>query len=150
MNIQKAYLSYQLHYYCKIFFKFNKKLQNRLNIDINYYKEYSKIEIELKLDDNKYDKFINISDEETKYYHIYFDNSNEEIKRNYLKNNEKVEMIKIIIDYQVKSLKELFKNCNCINSIFFKKFYRNNITDMSYMFYKCSSLKQFKSFKFHN
>ena len=29
-----------------------------------------------------------------------------------------------------------------MNSIFFKKFYRNNITDMSYMFYECSSLKE--------
>ena len=69
--------------------KYNKKLQKRLNININDYKKYSElyssIEIELKLVDNKYDKFINISDEEKEYYHIYFDNSNEEIKRNYLK-----------------------------------------------------------------
>ena len=49
--------------------------------------------------------------------------------------------IKIIIDYQVKSFKDLFKRCECIESINFKKFYRNNITDMSYMFDGCSSLK---------
>ena len=126
--------------------KYNKKLQKKLNININNYKEYpqlySSIEIELKLVDNKYDKFINISDKEKEYYHIYFDNSNEEIKRNYLENNEKVKMIKIIIDYQVKSFKELFKNCKCIESINFKKFYRNNITDMSCMFYGYSPLKE--------
>ena len=49
---------------------------------------------------------------------------------------------KIIIDYQVKSFKGLFPRCECIESINFKKFYRNNITDMSGMFYKCSSLKE--------
>ena len=72
--------------------KYNKKLQKRLNININNYKEYSQlyssIEIELKLVDHGYDKFINISDKEKEYYHIYFDNSIEEIKRNYLEDNE--------------------------------------------------------------
>ena len=47
-------------------FKYNKQLQKRLNININNYKEYSQlyssIEIELKLVDNKYGKFINISE----------------------------------------------------------------------------------------
>ena len=54
--------------------KYNKKLQNRLNLGIKDYKEYSQfytlIEIELKFVDNKYDKFINISDKEKKYFHI--------------------------------------------------------------------------------
>ena len=83
--------------------KYNKKLQKRLNISIDNYKECSKIEIEVKIADNEYGKFINILyiNDEEKYYHIYFDNSNEEIKRNYLEENEKVKMVKIIIDYQV-------------------------------------------------
>ena len=59
-----------------------------------------------------------------------------------MEKNEKVKKIKIIIDYQVKSFKDLFYYSNCIESIFFKKFYRNNITNMSWMFYKCSSLKE--------
>ena len=90
--------------------KYNKKLQKRLNISIdNYKKYYSEIEIELKLGDYKYDgKFINIPDEEKEYYHIYFDNSIEEIKRNYLEKNDKVKMIKIIIDYQIKSFEKLY------------------------------------------
>ena len=58
------------------------------------------------------------------------------------KKGEKIKIIKIIIDYQVKSLENLFNDCKCIESINFKKFYRNNITDMSSMFYKCSSLKE--------
>ena len=43
--------------------KYNKKLQKRLNININDYREYSQIEIELKLVNNTYGKFINISDD---------------------------------------------------------------------------------------
>ena len=53
----------------------------------------------------------------------------------YIKEEDKVTKIKIIIDYQVKSFKNLFNDCNCIESINFKKFYRNNITDMSFMFW---------------
>ena len=73
-----------------VIMKNNKKLQKRLNISIDDYKECSKIEIELKLADNEYGKFINISDKEKEYYHIYFDNSNEEIKRNKLKKMKKL------------------------------------------------------------
>ena len=96
-------------------FKYNKKLQKRLNININNYKEYSQlyssIEIELKLAFNIHGTFINISDEEKEYYHIYFDDSIEEIKRNNLKDNENVKMIKIIINYQIKSFSKLFYYC---------------------------------------
>ena len=118
--------------------KYNKKLQKRANLIINdyieYFQLYSSVELELIPCENQCDKFINILKEGKEYYHIYFDNSNEEIKRNYLEKNEKVKMIKIIIDEQVKSFEKLFNNCNCINSIFFKNFYRNNITNMYWIF----------------
>ena len=82
--------------------KYNKKIQKRLNINIKNYKEcsqlYSPIELELKLEDNEYGKFINIPDEEKEFFHIYFNNSKKEIKRNYLKEKEKVKRIKIIIN----------------------------------------------------
>ena len=64
------------------------------------------------------------------YFHIYFHNNNEEIKRNYLNENENVKKIKIIIDYQIKSFENLFKICKCVEYIYFKKFYRNNINNM--------------------
>ena len=132
--------------------KYSKKLQKRFNLSIKDYKEYSlicsPIEIELKHDDEKYGKFINIPNEDKEYYHIFFGNSNEEIKRNYLKQNEKVEMIKIIIDYQAKSFEKLFKDCNCISSIFFKKFHRITITDMRCMFDGCLSLKELNLSRF--
>ncbi len=125
---------------------YNKALQKRLNLSLNNYKEYylnhSPIELELKPVKDKYGKFITISEEDKEYYHIYFDDSNEEIKRNSLKQNEKVKKIKIIIDYQVESFKYLFAYTECINSIFFKTFTRNNITNMSNMFYKCSTLTE--------
>jgi len=125
------------------FIKYNKKLQKRLNLSIMNYKEYSsKIIIESKLFYNRYGKFINISDKEKKYYHIYFDDSNEEIKSNYIKKKMKAKAIKILIFYNINSLKELFADCRCISSIFFKKFCKNNIINMSFMFSDCSSLKE--------
>ena len=126
--------------------KYNKKLQKRVNIGIKDYIEfaqfYSSIEVELTIEENKYGKFINISDEDKDYCHIYFDNSKEEIKRYYLEDKDKVKKITIIIDYQVKSFKRIFLLCSCISSIFFKKFYRIDITDMSFMFFGCFSLKE--------
>ena len=145
-HIIKRILSYIKKNISLDVFKYNKKIQNRLNLSLNDYKEYSQlyssIEIELKFADNKYGDFINILDEDKKYFHIYFDNSSEEIKRNKLNKNEKVNTIKIIIDHQVKSFKDLFCFCDCISSINFKKFYRTNITNMSGMFYGCDSLKE--------
>ena len=126
--------------------KYNKNIKKRINLKINDYKEYSEIyssiEIEIILKKKKYGKFININEENKSYYHIYFNNNKEEINRNYIDEDDNIKNINIIIDYQIKSFKKLFNNCNCIESIYFKKFYRNNITNMSYMFYECSSLKE--------
>ena len=87
--------------------KYNKNIKDRIDISIKDYKEYSEIyssiEIELKPVNNKYGQFINIDKENEIYYHIYFNNEKEEIKRNYLYENENVTKLKIIIDFQVKS-----------------------------------------------
>ena len=126
--------------------KYNKKIQKRVNIDINDYKvfreKYSEIIIEIIPGNNKYGKFINIKDKEELYYHIYFNNNKQEIKRNYITENDNVTKIDTMIDYQVKSFEKLFSSCECIESINFKKFYRNNIIDMRSMFSECSSLKE--------
>ena len=124
--------------------KYNKSIKKRMSINIQDYKDYSEIyssiELEIKPVKNKYGDFININDKNEIYYHIYFDNKREEIKRNYLNENEKIKSIKIIIDYQIKTFRNLFYYCECIQSLNFKKFYRNNIDNMSFMFYNCSSL----------
>ena len=112
--------------------KYNKKIQNRLNLGVKDYKEYSEtftpIEIEIIPTKGKYGKFININENDKLYYHIYFNDNKEEIKnKNEIKEEDKVTKIKIIIDYQIKSFKKLFYKCKCIESINFKKFNRNNV-----------------------
>ena len=120
--------------------KYNKKNQNRLNISINDYDDYFKIELDIIPSLNKYSEFIHISENDNEeLYHFYFNNSKEEIKRYYANFNDK-EKIKVIIDFPVKSFHKLFYNCSGINSLYFKKFFRIDIINMSFMFYKCSSL----------
>ena len=138
-NILQKKISYNI-------LKYNKYIKKRININNSDYKEYSQkyssIEIEIKPLNNEYGKFINIKKEDEIYYHIYFNNNKEEIERNYIKKDEKIENIKILINNQIKSLENLFYYCNCIESLNFKKFTRNNINNMSYMFTQCSSLKE--------
>ena len=123
--------------------RYNKSIQKRINININHYKAYSetKTSIELDIIPKKDDcgGFINIKEEDKKYFLIYFnDNKKKEIENTSFNRNDNVSKISIIIDYQIKSFSELFYNCKCIESIKFKKFYRNNVTDMYSMFCGCS------------
>jgi len=127
--------------------RYNKNIQKRINININHYKAYYETKTSIELDimpmKGEYFKFINIKEEDKKYFHIYFnDNKKKEIENISLNKDDNVSKISIIIDYQIKSFSQLFYNCWRIESIEFKKFYRNNVVDMSYMFYGCSSLKE--------
>ena len=133
--------------------KYNKKIQNNLNLSIKEYKEYPEIEIEIIPILKKYDYFINLNNIEDKsFYHIYFNDSKKEIKRNHLNKTDKVNKIKVIIDHKVKTLNKLFYYCKSIESINFKRFYRANIIDMSYMFCGCTCLKKinFSNFNTNN
>ena len=126
--------------------KYNKRLQKRKDISVNDYKDYceilSPIELEIIPAYYKYGKFINIKEEQEKYCHVYFNKDKNEIKRFTINKFEKVNKIKIIIDYQIKSFEDLFNKCECIESICFKKFNRNNIDNMNSMFSNCLSLKK--------
>ena len=62
--------------------KHNKKLQNRININNNGWKKLCEIEIEIIPIQNSFGKFININKEDELYFHIYFNDDKEEIKRN--------------------------------------------------------------------
>ena len=113
-------------------FRYNKKIQKRLNYCFKDYKEYCQtftpIEIEIKLTEDSYSKFINIKKNEESFYHIYINNNKKEIKNKYIYNeNDHFRKIRVVVDYQVKSFKNLFFKCKCIESINFKKFYRNNV-----------------------
>ena len=133
----------QKHKFYKLF-NYNKNIQKKLNIDINDYKQFSESIIKIKIIPKEYEfgTFININDKKDEaYFHIYFNGSENEIKRNYFDEDDEVTEIKIIIDYPIKSFYKLFKYCDCIESICFINFKRNNITNMSYMFSGCASLK---------
>ena len=149
-NIKSKYIIKQItdnvpkHIFLNII-KYNKKLKDKLNININDYKKYSEkfssIHIEIKFVEGKYGKFINILDKDEKYYRKYFDNNKEEIKRNNICQNDNVTKIKIRIDYHKLSFWKLFKDCKIFEKLTFFKFNRKDIIDMSYMFSGCSSLK---------
>ena len=97
-------------------------------MSVNDYKEYGEIEIEIIPKKGKYGEFININENDELYYHIYFNDNKEEIKNQYkINERDKVKNIKIIIDYKIISFEEMFFWCECIESINFKKFYRNNV-----------------------
>ena len=119
--VLKKILINMSHYIKFEIIKYNKNLQNKLNINIDEYKKYSTIGIELIPSKNKYGKFININNnEEEKYFHIYFNNSKKEMikVKNY---KDVISKIKIIIAHQVTTFEDLFKDCEYIESINFKK-----------------------------
>ena len=65
--------------------RYNKNIQKRINININHYKayseEYSSIEFDIIPVKDEYGKFINIKEEDKKYFHIYFnDNKKKKLK----------------------------------------------------------------------
>ena len=112
--------------------QYNKKIQKKCNIDLDNYKNRYfnyQIEIELNIAD-KIEKdeniFINYIKEDEPYIHIYLNNIQNEIKRNFLNENEASSKINII-----------FGDCKCVKKIKFLKFNRNDITDMSEMFSGC-------------
>ena len=120
----------------------NKKIQNKLNISLIDYKNYKRIQIEIEIikelkEEKNY--FINLNEDKSLYI-IYFDGKEEESRRNYVKRDEKVRKITVIINLGIKSFRGLFNECKCIKKIKFTKFNRNDIIDMSNMFYSCSNL----------
>ena len=157
--------------------RYNKNLQKKLNKTKTHYKrEYLNIIIEIIPEENILKNhaealtkktayfphhgiishgdsgyeftFINIKKKYKSYFHIYFnDDLNNEIKRDYITEKDKVSKIKIIIDYKIKSLSRLFKRIICIKSINFIKFKNSNINNMSHLFESCS-LKKINFFNF--
>ena len=72
--------------------KYNKKIQNRINLSIKDYKEYSEkfssIEIEIIPCNNEYGQFINIKEDEKLFYHIFINDNKEEKENKYSINKE--------------------------------------------------------------
>ena len=99
--------------------RYNTNIKNRLNIDIENYKS---ILIDIIPIPNKYRPFINIEGEDKKYFHIYFNDNKEEIKRTELSKGDKVSKINIVIDYKVKSFNKLFFFVKLLNQYILKTF----------------------------
>ena len=119
---------------------YNKQIKQKIDISLVDYILFSQIEIELKILPNSYNEkdknkniFINYSKENEKYYHIYFNGDKQrEMHRNYLNQEDNnISKINVVIDYKVTTLKELFKDCNCLEEINFIRFNRKNIIDIS-------------------
>ena len=103
--------------------QYNNTLKSRIKINIKDYKIYSEtIEIEIKPINNIDNKIINIKEDEQKYCHIFFNDNKNEIKRYNINENENIKIIKVLIEPQIKSFKDLFYECKCIESIIFKNF----------------------------
>ena len=120
--------------------KYNNQLQTKFDMSI---KEYFLIEIEIIPVDKPeaINLFINNFYDKS-YYHFYFNDNKEEITRNHYYKQDKIKKIKILLDYDIKSLSSLFKYCKCIKSVNIKKFNREDITDMTEMFCRCRSLEE--------
>ena len=135
---------------------YNNKLQDRLDININNYKQLNEllypVEIEVIPADNKFGNFINIVNKEEKsYFHfrIYLNNNSKKLQRNFITKDDKIKKIKILIENSMKTFNDLFYLCDCVESINFIRFNRNDIKNMKYMFYGCSSLKEINLSKFN-
>ena len=89
--------------------KYNKKIQDRINLSVKDYKEYSEtftsIEIEIIPTKDKYGRFINI-DGNDEYYHIYFNDNKKEIKNKY-EIDEEDKVTKISSEDNIKEEEEI-------------------------------------------
>ena len=127
--------------------KNNNKLKQKLNISLNnYIKIHNQIEIviiplEKENLPSAENTFINYNKKYSSHYHIFFNNDyTNEIPFNYITKFDNISQIKIIIDPEIKSFKELFKRCYCLKEFYLIKYYRKDISDLSYLFCGCSSL----------
>ena len=131
--------------------KHTKKLQNKLNKGLKDYKNYFQIELELIPTDDALGEFINIPKFNESQYHIYFNESRRERKLYKINKSDKVKKINVKIDKYKNnnSLYKLFSQIQCVKEIRFKKFYRKDIQNMSYMFEGCVSLEKVCFYNFN-
>ena len=135
--------------------RYNKRLQNKLNITKKDYKDFGKIIIELYTNGCPstdrpifiYNNCLNLN-----YYHFYFneDKNEQKEKKIYYDINRNVKKIRIELDYEVKSLCLLFKLCESIKAIHFLKFNRSDIRNIDRMFWKCDNLKEINLSNFNS
>ncbi len=156
MNIKSKYVlqlifdNLKRNKYLRII-NYNKKIQNRLDKDINYYKNefYYKIIIELTLIEPTISEIVGVHKKYEPYFHIYLNDSNEEIQIKKINNLKDIIKIKFIMDKEIKIPNEFFKNQTNLKKINFIKFNCEDFIDMSYMFSGCSSLEEIEISNFN-
>ena len=83
--------------------RYNKSIKKRIDISINNYKayseKYSSIELDIIPMKGKYGKFINIKEEDKKYFHIYFNDNKKEIEKTLLNKYDNFSKLSIIFYY---------------------------------------------------
>ena len=126
--------------------KYNHSMKKLIDISNLDYEKFAQLFSTIKIDiipvRYLYKNFINFSYERD-FIHVFFNNNYKiEIDKCYLDYNEDIDIINIIIDPDKISLNSLFSDCYSCEKIIFKKFYRNNINDMSFMFYNCINLRE--------
>ena len=122
--------------------RYNNRLKNILNLDTKDYKDFLKIEIDIIPLKSEYGAFMYAHNLDQSFYHIYINDNKEEIKRDYIKSSDGAKKIKIVLDYEIKSLFELFLYAYCVEKVNFIKFNRKDIINMGSMFKGCSNLKE--------
>ena len=125
--------------------RYNKDIQKELDLSLNDFISYTKIEIDIHIDPNllseEKNTFIHFDKKDKNLFNIFIQEDKFiPYHENYLNKEQNISIIKVIIEHDVTSLKDLFKNCSFIKEINFVKFNRENITDMSYMFCGCNNL----------
>ena len=120
--------------------QYNIHLQKILNINISHYKNYLETIIEIIPINYEKVSFNNII--ENPYCHIYINDNQTETKNINNEINEIIRKIRLIIEYEFKSIELLFHGCKSIKKINFIKFNRRDITKINNMFDSCTALEE--------
>ena len=133
-------------------FKYNKKYQHILRMNLDSYKEYesvySPIVLVVKPENNRSTKLINVDETDLNFVHIFINNENQEFKKTYIESDDMYYLLEYI-DYRIHSFKRLFLNCYHLKEINFINFKRNNIFTMKQMFFNCSALENIEFTEFN-
>lgn len=124
--------------------RYSKTYQYKLNKNLDNYKLYGSIDIDMVPIDCPKGVFVNIQEENKERIHVYFNDGSQEQKTNEIPlKNEEIKKIKIKVERSLNSFSKLFLNCRCIKKInFINETKRDNICDMSSMLHGCSSLEE--------
>ena len=123
--------------------KYNKQLQERSQYSLKDYKDFYYVEFEIIPVEYLQKKEIFVNN--TKPVDISFTKLNNEIihsKNNFLAPGHEVKKINISFSSVDFTFSRLFYDCACIKEIKILKFHRDDVKDMSYMFYACKNLKK--------